>query len=245
MPGESATKETLAELYGRVFSLLRPRTPAPSPEVDFGRFANVNNFIEWKDNRLIVRISDILLPAPESVHEALAWILVGKLLRKPVPPVHSHRYRQYLNRRDVTGIVEKVRRDRGQKRYLHPDGKHYNLVEIFENQNARFFWGLMARPDLGWSLKPSYTILGHYDSAHHAIVLSSLLDRADVPALAVDYVMYHEMLHLRHPVERRGARRCVHTAEFREAEERFPEIDEAKKLIVRICNDAWLGKRRA
>jgi hypothetical protein len=40
------------------------------------------------------------------------------------------------------------------------------------------------------------------------------------------------MLHLRHPVEHRGSRRCVHTKEFREAEKAlFKELPEVKKLL--------------
>ena len=55
--------------------------------------------------------------------------------------------------------------------------------------------------------------------------------RAEVPKLAVEYVMYHEMLHLRHPVEHQGTRRCVHTAAFKAEEKKFPLLKEAKKLL--------------
>jgi hypothetical protein len=43
--------------------------------------------------------------------------------------------------------------------------------------------------------------------------------------------MYHEMLHLRHPVEHRGARRCVHTPEFKAAERQFERLAEAKQAL--------------
>jgi predicted metal-dependent hydrolase len=55
-----------------------------------------------------------------------------------------------------------------------------------------------------------------------------------VPALALEYVMYHEMLHLRFPVDHTGARRRVHTKEFREAEKKFPNLKEAKELLKRL-----------
>jgi len=47
-------------------------------------------------------------------------------------------------------------------------------------------------------------------------------------------VMFHEMLHLRHPVDHNGVRRRVHTREFREAERRFPQLKEAKEILKRI-----------
>jgi len=47
-------------------------------------------------------------------------------------------------------------------------------------------------------------------------------------------VMFHEMLHLRYPVEHRGTRRCVHTKEFRAEEKKFPGWKEAKEALKRL-----------
>jgi hypothetical protein len=46
--------------------------------------------------------------------------------------------------------------------------------------------------------------------------------------------MFHEMLHLRYLVEHSGARRRVHTKEFREAEKKFPKWKEAKEMLKRL-----------
>jgi len=61
-----------------------------------------------------------------------------------------------------------------------------------------------------------------------------LLDSPTVPRLAVEYVLFHEMLHLRFPVEHRGPRRCVHTAEFKAAEREFPGFLKAKQLLKQL-----------
>ena len=90
---------------------------------------------------------------------------------------------------------------------------------------------MMARPILGWSPYASGTLLGHYDPSHNAIVLSRILDRIDTPRLAVEYVLFHEMLHLRFPAEHKGARRRVHTRDFKDAERQFEGFVEAKKLL--------------
>jgi hypothetical protein len=94
----------------------------------------------------------------------------------------------------------------------------------------------MAQPLLGWSRRPSRATLGHYDPSHNAIILSRLLDSDQVPRLTVEYVMFHEMLHLRFPVEHRGARRCVHTREFKVAERQFARLKEAKQMLKAICD---------
>ncbi len=234
MQGESLEKETPEQVYRRVFQELKPRTAPPPILVQYRRFANVNSFIEFKEGRLLVRISDLLRQAPDSVHEALAWILLCKLFRRRIPGRHKDRYRRYLNKGEVVQAVEKLRHERGRKPILPPAGEHHDLLRIFDELNFRFFHGLMSQPVIGWSRAESRHILGHYDSAHNAIVLSRILDREEAPAFVVEYVMYHEMLHLRHPVERRAGRRCIHTPEFRKAEEEFPALKQAKKWMETV-----------
>ena len=226
--------ETPEEIFTRVFRIIRPRTPAPEVSVTFRRFANANSFIRLQTGRIDVRVTDILRDAPAPILEALAFILLCKLYRHQIPRAYSHRYRLYLNRKEIRQSVQHLRRERGRKQVSDPRGACYDLVELFEEINARYFNGLMARPDLGWSLRRSRTTLGHYDPSHHMIVLSKVLDHPDVPRVAVEYVMFHEMLHLRFPVEHKGARRCVHTPEFKAAEKQFEHLKQAKELLKRL-----------
>ena len=166
--------------------------------------------------------------------EALAHILLGKLYRKPIARMYSHRYRLYLNRRDVRRQAQLVRQIRGRKFISGPQGEYYNLDEIFERLNRQYFDGLMGRPQLGWSRGKSRSMLGHFDPSHNAIIISRIFDQKGVPAIALEYVMFHEMLHLQHPVDHTGMRRRVHTKEFREAEKKFPRLKEAKEALKRL-----------
>lgn len=226
--------ETPEEIYARVFRELKPRTAMPDLRIEFCRFANPDSFIRLENGRLHVRISDLLAGAPAPVAEALAYILLGKLYRKPIPRMYTHRYRLYLNRRDVRRQAHLVRQIRGRKFISGPQGQSRNLESVFERLNQQFFDGLMARPQLGWSRGRSRGLLGHFDPSHNAIVISRIFDQPSVPELALEYVMFHEMLHLRHPVDHNGVRRRVHTREFREAERKFPRLNEAKELLKRI-----------
>lgn len=226
--------ETPEEICARVFRELKPRTPIPELAVEFCRFANADSFIRLEDGRLALRISDLLSGAPAPVLEALAYMLIGKLYRKPVPRIYPYRYRLYLNRRDVRRQAHIVRQIRGRKFISGPKGEHRDLEEVFERLNADHFNGLMARPLLGWSRGASRGLLGHFDPAHNAIIISRIFDRAETPPLTLDYVMFHEMLHLRYPVDHNGARRRVHTREFREAEKEFPQWKEAKEMLKRL-----------
>jgi hypothetical protein len=226
--------ETPEEIYTRVFRELKPRTAPPVLHVEFCRFANADSFIRLENGRMVVRMSDLLAGAPAPVLEALAHILLGKLYRKPIPGIYSHRYRLYMNRKDVRRQAHLVRQIRGRKFLTGPKGAHYDLEEIFERLNARFFDGMLGRPQLGWSRGQSRSMLGHYDPSHNAIIISRIFDRAEVGPLALEYVMFHEMLHLRYPVDHAGARRRVHTKEFREAEKKFPDLKQAKDLLKKL-----------
>lgn len=223
--------ETVEEIYGRVYRELRPRAPLPAFAVEYRPFANVNSFIRANNGSIQVRMSDLLEGAPAPVQEALAHILLGKLYRKPIADRYQHRYRLFLNRTDIRRKMLLLRQLRGRKQVSGPQGECYNLEEIFEDLNRRFFDGLLARPELSWSRTRSRTMLGHFDPAHNAIIISRLFDRPEVPRLLVDYIVYHEMLHLRHPVEHGRTRRCVHTRDFKEAERAFPRLGEARALL--------------
>lgn len=226
--------ETPEEIFARVFRALRPRTKAPRIALEFCPFANADSYASAEEGELRIRMSDLLEGAPAPILEALAYILLGKLFRKPVPGTYAHRYRLYLNRREMRRKMHLVRQIRGRKFVSGPQGNCYNLETVFEDLNFQYFHGLMARPLLGWSRLPSRTTLGHYDPSHNAIIVSSRLDGAAVPLLALEYVVFHEMLHLRFPIDTRGARRRVHTREFRQAEKEFARLKEAQELLKKL-----------
>ena len=210
---------------------LRPRAPMPEFRVEFYAFANVNSTIRLREGVMHVRVSDLLEGAPESVLEAIAHILLAKIYRKPIQRLHATRYRRYISSHDMTQKAHLVRQVRGRKQIDSSRGQVYDLEEIFEQLNRQFFFGLLARPRMTWSRAHARNSLAHYDPAHNAIVVSRAFDQPRVPRYAIEYIVYHEMLHLKYPVKLRGSRRCVHGREFQAEERLFPQLDEAKKFL--------------
>ena len=223
--------ETVEEIYGRVFRQIRPRLPAPAVVVEYRRFTNLTSNIRLVGGRLVVRISDLLEAAPAPVQEALAYILISKLFRERPPAPMTALYRHYLGRQEMRGSIHQLRQQRGSKRLEPPQGQYFDLEQIFERINATYFAGELPKARLGWSPRRSRTILGHYDAAHHSITVSRRLDQATVPAFVVDYVMFHEMLHIKHPVEHQGAGRKIHTRNFKQEEKSFPFYQAAKLFL--------------
>jgi len=224
----------LAEIFQQTYRELRPRTPVPPMHIRFYAFVSINNTIRLRQGELFVRVSDLLEGAPEPVLHAIAHILLAKLYRKPVDRAQSARYRRYVASHDIAAKARLVRQIRGRKQIQSASGHQYHLEEIFEDLNRRFFHGLMGRPQLTWSRDHARNRLGHYDPAHNAIVISRVFDHPRVPRFVVEYIVFHEMLHLKHPVKLRGSRRCVHSREFMAEEKAFPELAQAQRFLKQI-----------
>jgi hypothetical protein len=224
----------LHQLFHETYCDLRPRSPVPELKVEFYSFANINNTIRLREGRLLVRVSDLLEGAPEYVLRAIAHILVAKMYRKPLDREHVIRYRRYVSAQHMSRKAHLVRQIRGRKQIVSPRGLIYDLEDVFDDLNLRFFHGLLARPQMSWSSERARNRLGHYDPAHNAIIVSRVFDDPRMPRFLVEYIVYHEMLHLKYPVKLRGSRRCVHPAEFQAEERLFPLLEEAKRFLKRL-----------
>jgi hypothetical protein len=224
----------LVPIFQEEYRALRPRAPMPPFVVRFQRFTSLNTRIRLREGEIRVSLSDLLEGAPEKVVRAIAHILLAKLYKKPIDPAQELRYKRFAYSPAVTRQTELIRGARGTKRFFGPEGRFYHLEEVFDSLNTRFFGGLLGRPELTWSEGMARRALGHYDAAHNTIVVSRVFDRPSSPRYAIEYLLYHEMLHLKHPVKMRGLRRCVHSREFKADERAFPQLAEAMAFIKRL-----------
>ena len=227
-------RERLLPIFQESYRELRPRAPIPELAVEFFAFTNINNTIRLREGKLLVRLSDLLEGAPDAVLRAIAHILLAKMYRKPIERNHATRYRRYVSSHHISEKAHLLRQVRGRKRIETAQGRFYNLESVFDDLNVRFFYGLLARPQMTWSRDHARNSLGHYDPAHNAIVVSRVFDHPRVSRCALEYIVYHEMLHLKHPVKLRGSRRCVHSAEFQAEERMFPDLERAKQFLQRL-----------
>ena len=222
----SQTRRNLSPSLSRIV----PAPRAPHVQFRFYPFVSINNTIRLRQGELYIRLSD-LLEAP----------LRPCCIQSPTScSPSSIASRSTARRTSATAAMlpaiscakaRLVRQMRGRKHIRSARGHHYHLEEIFEELNRRFFHGLMGRPQLTWSRNHARNHLGHYDPAHNAIVISRVFDHPRVPRYVVEYIVFHEMLHLKHPVKLRGSRRCVHSREFLAEEKLFPDLDHARKFL--------------
>ncbi|MEH1779361.1 MAG: M48 family peptidase [Nostoc sp.] len=118
----------------------------------------------------------------------------------------------------------------------NPQGKFYNLNELFDKVNREYFAASLAKPRLAWSQINTYRKFGHYESARDRIVMSLTLDDAKVPGFVVEFVLYHELLHKYHGTKWVQGRRMVHTKEFRVSESQFKSYKEASRWLEKLAS---------
>ena len=111
-------------------------------------------------------------------------------------------------------------------------GRYYDLEAVFYNCNQRNFGGKMARPKvMHWSARVNHSTMGSYNINEDILMINRGLDRSDVPAYVLDFVMYHELLHKVLGVKTSGSRRVSHSKEFRDLEQRHPDYERAQAFI--------------
>lgn len=221
--------------FQRAFRELDPEAPVPSIEVRFRQYARMRSqLIPAHSGSIRAHLSDLLRDAPADALDSLALTLLAKYYRKPARHGARKAFDQWAGRPEVVQRRLESQRTRGRKQMLPPRGDTHDLEELFDKLNERFFDADLRKPTLGWSPQASRSRMGHYDPAHEAIVINRALDRPNVPQLAVEFVLYHEMLHVKHPAETCSGRYRVHTETFRADECRFPRIEEAKRMLASI-----------
>jgi hypothetical protein len=221
----------LADIYQNAFSHLDPERKALAVDVRFYPYVGINHTIRVRQGKVFVRIAEICHDMPPAAQCGLADILVRKLLGKRASKRTAEPYESYIRSFELRERAAHSRRTRGRKVVTGTKGEVFDLDELFDSLNFWYFGGRISRPTLTWSPRKSFHILGHHDSTHDTISISRSLDSRFVPRFVVEYVLFHEMLHIAHPAVHHNGRRYHHTPVFRRDERRFNRFHEAEDWI--------------
>ncbi len=217
--------------YKEAFSYFDAKIKTPDVKVEFYPYVNINSRIKSNDGTVYVRIAELLNNAPIEIHKALAHILVAKLLRRKVPKNARKKYREFVSNENFQVKAIANKRKKGRKIITTAKGDIYNLEKNFGQLNLIYLQNKIPTPTLSWSQRKTYRRLGHHDPIHDTIIISRSLDDENVPKYVVEYIVYHEMLHIKHPVKTRNGRRCIHGPIFKRDEEKFLYFEKAEKWI--------------
>src|SRR6267142_4530196 len=123
-----------------------------------------------------------------------------------------------------------------QRQFVLPhEGKHFDLQQIFDQLNHRYFSGRLRGYEVKWGRRrkhrpKDYFIFGTIQEEDRVIRINPQLDQPFVPSWFLRYILYHEMLHSVVPDEAlTNGRRRVHTDEFNRRERRYHAYSRARR----------------
>ncbi len=134
----------------------------------------------------------------------------------------------------------KIRRARPTKPQLvslSTVGEHFDLQVLYDDLNRRYFEGRIEaritwgqRAPGGARMKRRNSIkMGSYSVEDRLIRIHPSLDRAFVPQMVVEWILFHEMLHQKHDIPLIGGRRRFHTPAFLNEEATFEHFELASR----------------
>ncbi len=180
------------------------------------------------DDAILVRLPTPMICFDRELLRALAEAAFKRSHSKR--PVHdaavSEPYRRIASELELLGgIVTQTR------------GLHHDLATSFDRVNATYFQGSLRRPRLVWSRTFAVRKFGHYDQAHDTVMLNAVLDKKTVPECAVDFIVYHELLHKKLGVTWKSNRMAAHTRQFMEEERKFHQYEQAKAALRKLASE--------
>ncbi len=216
-----------APIFQRIFTRLGLQGRPPRFVVEYRPFSGLTQSIRLRDDVAHVKLSDVLRGASLRVHEAVATILLARLYRRRAPRECLAEYRRFTLAARTRRRVAAARLRRARIRPAEARGKCHDLALLFAGLNRDYFGGALELPRMGWSSRSWRRQLGCFDPALRHILINRLLDHPDVPACVVEYVLYHEMLHMKHPLRLAHCRLESHSPRFRAEEKRFAHYSRA------------------
>lgn len=206
-PTECALRRTLEERLGRPVALVLTDN---STTVLSCRI---------RDGVLSVRLHRVFLSADSRVMDEIVSYLRH---RKSAMP----HFRSFLRVHR-----EDLKRKPAKKINLRTRGRHHDLAELYDEINQAYF-GSQVTAAITWGTRSPRSAVrrrtvGSYGERSNTIRINPVLDRKDVPACYVAFIVYHEMLHAEMGIALRGTRRSVHPREFRRREKLFQEYEKA------------------
>jgi predicted metal-dependent hydrolase len=228
VPGGEALVQ---RIYTRIGCDGRP----PHFQVEFYPYSSLVLTIRRRQDVVRVRYSDLLKRAPVEILEGGAALLLSRMYRRKAPRALVQQYLEYARSDRVRSRINQMRSRRVRRVPTLAQGQHHDLGSLFDRLNQQYFAGQLERPHIGWSTRSWRRQFGCYDPGPNQIVLNRRMDRPGVPQFVVEYVLYHEMLHVKHPTRRSGCSLLSHSPEFRAEEKRFAHFTVARKFLDRLA----------
>jgi len=175
-------------------------------------------------------VSDYLSDAPREVMEGMAETIFSRISRRSerdYPPEMLN----WITSDDFVRTKQPLYLERSRNITGSPFGEHVNLIGSYRRLVDL---GLVVHDDdlvITWTKQPNVKRVGYCSVLMKVIIISSLFDSLSFPPFVVDYVLYHELIHMSKGFDPFAQR---HGDDFRMLERLHPDHDEAEEWLKRL-----------
>jgi len=211
------------DVTGRVYP--NDMDPFDSYRITLKPHAHLHYSYAIRDGCMNIELSDYLEDAPDNVlrdtcKAVVAWAVRGKF-RTPqslMDFIHTEKF-----------IVGKrpLYLERSRTVTMDQQGRYKNLLDSVERLRES---GLIEDDDIrnsffSWVEHMAKYKFGQCNQLFRVVTVNPVLDSDEVPDYVLDFVIYHEILHLRQDSTKN---RRPHNAQFKSWEHQFPMYDDAE-----------------
>ena len=175
--------------------------------------------VREKQGGISVRLHRIFLKADNEVLDEVVSFIKKKRGKTPVIKEFIRQHKSFLKERKPRTIT------------LNPNGKLYNLTDIFNSLNSEYFNNSLSVLITWGKRSPRYAVkrrtLGNYQKKTNTIRINPILDSRKVPRYVIEFIVYHEMLHAVIDTVLKNGRRSIHSKEFKNRERKYKNYHKA------------------
>jgi hypothetical protein len=180
------------------------------------------------------KVTDYLQGATNDVMQDFASCLFTRIQRQR-REVYTPKVRDFLCSEQFVRMNQEKYLRRSRNLTFSSFGKEYDLEVLLNSLRRK---GLVENGEdtfLSWTDKPNRFRMGYCSVLMKVVAISSALDRKNVPDFAAEYVLYHEMLHLKMGTD---SLRSYHDSDFKREERRYPRWREAENWLKKVALDS-------
>ncbi|EMJ96106.1 DUF45 domain-containing protein [Leptospira alstonii] len=193
----------------------------------FYPYSNLGSSIRISSEKLEFRIHSSYLKSEPKNLEAVIDLLLYKLLKRPIPDNLESTIRKFYENHSA----QKSNTNKNRKKVQRSSEQNGQLREILERINESYLKIDLSDLEIFWGKSKSITRLGHYDPTHKMIVINPVLSLESVPDFVLEYIVFHELLHVHFPVSRKKGRNIIHGKEFKTFEKKFADYKRANTWL--------------
>ncbi|MCL1978633.1 MAG: hypothetical protein FWG60_00515 [Methanomassiliicoccaceae archaeon] len=221
----------MVQTNGRLFEIVSPIVSDHGLELRSASFFGPKEFqASWKRSGdcIDVKISDYLSDAPDEVVRDFSGTVIRTIVNRR--PTYGRTYLEWVTSDEYICSKRKIYLRRSRNLTGSPEGNERTLIDSLDRLLDS---GLLDPAGIdnsffSWTRTPNMRKIGYCSPMMRVVGVSSALDDVSVPEFVLDYVVYHESLHLAQGY-RPGQR--AHDKRFRADERRYPEYEKAEGYL--------------